>query len=402
MALVFTAAACSSGGEGLSSSGDGERPRAVGGEGAPATCQDDRVVEIEQVESTAREDVPSALQDRFDGAFPEPLVDPDEIRSGGPPPDGIPSIDEPKFVRQCSVDWLTTSEPVLSMEVEGEARAYPLQIMTWHELVNDTVAGVPVTVSYCPLCNSAIAYDRRVGDRVLDFGTSGSLFNSALVMYDRQTESLWSHFTATAVVGVLTGTELDVIPVQTISFADFRQAHPEGLVLSRDTGFDRAYGRNPYTGYDDPSTSPFLFDGEFDDVLPAKTRVLTVERGGDAVAIVLEPLLEERVLEFEVGGADLVALAKPGTSSALDRATVSEGRDVGATGVFVPEVNGQRLTFVAIGEGFRDRQTGSTWDVLGQATAGSLEGAQLEAVPHLDTFWFAWSAFQPDTEILLG
>ena len=138
-------------------------------------------------------------------SFPPPLVDVSRIRSGGPPPDGIPPIEDPKFDIASGVDWLEETEPVLFVEVDGDARAYPLQVMTWHEIVNDTFGEIPVTVSYCPLCNSALAYDRRLEGRVLDFGTSGRLFNSSLVMYDRQTESLWTHFDGRAVVGALTG-----------------------------------------------------------------------------------------------------------------------------------------------------------------------------------------------------
>jgi hypothetical protein len=221
-------------------------------------------------------------------------------------------------------------------------------------------------------------------------------------MYDRQTESLWSHFTAGAVVGFLTGTELDLFPLQTVSFADFRAAHPTGLVLSRDTGFDREYGRNPYTNYDNPASRPVLFRGEYDRVLPAKTRVLTVQHGGEAVAIVHAALVDRRVLEFDIGGETLVALAKPGTVSALDTRSIVDGRDIGATGVFVPGADGQSVTLSAEGGAFRDVETGSTWNVLGRAVEGPLRGSQLQPVEHLDTFWFAWSAFQPETTILLA
>lgn len=388
-------AACSLGADG----GGDESARGVNQEVVAATCADGSVVAVDRVESGDRRDVPSALDDREDDRFPDPLIDPDEIRSGGPPPDGIPPIDDPKFVRQCSVDWLTASEPVLDLQIGDDARAYPLRIMTWHEIVNDTIDGVPVTISYCPLCNSAIAYDRRVDGDVLDFGTSGQLLRSSLVMYDRQTESLWSHFTATAVVGSLTGTALETFPVQTISFDDFRGAHPDGLVLSQDTGHSRDYGRNPYSGYDDPSASPFLFDGDADDTLPPMTRVIGVERRGQAVALLLDRLLDQRVTTFEIGGETLVAWVKPGTASALDASSIPDGRDVGASGVFVPEVDARALTFRADGETFRDDETGSTWNVLGHAVAGPLEGRRLEAVTHLDTFWFAWSAFQPETEV---
>lgn len=392
-AVLLTA--CGGGGSGGST---GEARSASAGT-AEATCSDSARVQVEQVASSPVEQVASALLNPTDEDFPPPLVDPAELVSGGPAPDGIPAIDEPKFVRQCSVDWLTADEPVLALEIEGDARAYPLRIMTWHEIANDTVGDVPVTVSYCPLCNTGIAYDRRAEDRVLDFGTSGKLYNSALVMYDRQTQSLWSHFTAEAVAGLLTGTMLETIPVSTVSFADFRRAHPDGLVLSTDTGFDRDYGANPYSGYDDPDGSPFLFDGEADPALPEMTRVVGVLEGGEPVALVSERLVEERVVEFEAGGEALVALGKPGTASALDASDVAEGRDVGSTGVFVPVVNGQRLSFAAAGDEFTDDPTGSRWDILGRAVSGPLEGAQLERVQHVDTFWFAWSSFHPDTRV---
>ena len=170
------------------------------------------IVAVEQILGTPLEaGLASALTSMDNPRFPEPLVDIERIRSGGPPPDGIPPIDSPVFQTADSVDWLQCNEPVLVLQVGDDARAYPIQVMTWHELVNDTFGDVPVTVSYCPLCNSALAYRRDLGDRIFTFGTSGRLFNSSLVMYDRQTESLWTHFNGAAVVGVLTGTQLELL-----------------------------------------------------------------------------------------------------------------------------------------------------------------------------------------------
>ena len=363
--------------------------------------------ELDTIESSPPDIIASGLEihrnQSSPDTVPEPLVAFDEVRSGGPPPDGIPPIDQPKFVRVGDVDFLADNEPVLALEIDGDARAYPVQIMTWHEIVNDTVGGVPVTVSYCPLCNSAVAYDRRLGDLVLDFGTSGLLYNSALVMYDRQTETLWSHFTGEGVIGELTGEDLQVFPVATVSWATFRDADPDGVVLSRDTGFDRDYGRNPYPGYDDVDGVPFLFQGEVDGRYTAMTRMVGIERGGGALAVPLVELEEARVAGAAVGGTDVVVWWTPGTNSALDSSVISEGRDVGATGVFVPEVDGQLLTFSAVDDSsFTDAETGSTWNVLGQAVDGELAGAQLTAVPHVDTFWFAWSTFRTDTEVLTG
>ena len=202
----------------------------------------------DQIEPGAREDTASALEDPRHPSFAEPLLDPDLVVSGGPPPDGIPAIDEPTFQRADQVGWLEDEEPVLSLTVGEETRAYPLQVMTWHEIVNDTVDDVPVAVTYCPLCNSGVAFEREVDGRVLSFGTSGMLYADNLVMYDRQTESLWPQLTGQAAIGALTGQQLVAIPMGVVAWTDFRDANPTALVLTRDTGFDRPYGSNPYVG----------------------------------------------------------------------------------------------------------------------------------------------------------
>ncbi len=261
-----------------------------------------------------------------------------------------------------------------------------------------------MAVTYCPLCNSALVYDRRLDDRVLEFGTSGLLLNSSLVMYDRQTETLWSHFTGAGIVGELTGEELETYAVATVAWGTWRDANPDGLVLSRDTGFDRSYGQNPYPGYDDVNGRPFLYEGEVDGRYTAMTRIVGVERGGEALGVPLASLQETGVIESELAGSALVVLWTAGTASSLDAFDVAAGDDVGATGVFVPVVDGETLTFAAAdggtGDTFVDAETGSTWNVLGQATDGPLAGAQLEALPHVDTFWFAWSAFRPDSAVI--
>jgi len=366
---------------------------------APATCQADPSP-AERVEPGVREDVPSALDNSSAEGFPPPLIELSDIRSGGPPPDGIPPLDEPLFIPVCAVDFLADNSPVAALTVGGETRAYPMQILTWHEIVNDVVDGIPVSVTYCPLCNSAFAFDRRVGDRLLDFGTSGDLYRSNLVMYDRQTESLWIQFSNQAVVGALTGTTLETFPMKIISWADFRDARPDSLVLSQETGFSRSYGRNPYPGYDNVDTSPFLFDGENDDRLLAKTRIVGINHNNDAVAIVREDLVELGVMHLEIGGDDLVVLAKAGTASALDASSIDDGRDVGAAAVYLPFADGQQLTFTATGSGFTDAETGSTWNILGESTDGPLAGEQLVPIDSDDSFWFAWGTFRPDSRIL--
>lgn len=396
VAIAVLAAACSASDPEASGRRDGA---ATDGAAAPDAAGG---VEVEQIPGGPREDVPSALDDPTNDAFPAALVDVDDIRSGGPPPDGIPPIDEPRFVRPGTVRDLEDREPVIAFELDGDARAYPLEILTWHEIVNDTVAGAPVAVTYCPLCNTAVVYDRRLNDRVLDFGTSGRLYQSALVMYDRQTESLWAHFTAQGLVGVLAGQRLDTYPASIVSWASWRDANPDGLVLSRDTGFDRDYGRNPYPGYDDVGRQPFLFQGEVDGRLAAMERVVAVGRGADPVAVRLDQLADAGVVNVRLDGERITVWHLPGTGSALDDADTAGGRDVGATGVFRPEADGQPLTFERDGDVFVDDETRSRWNIFGAAIDGPLGGQRLEPVEHVDTFWFAWAAYQPDTRIEPG
>jgi len=322
----------------------------------------------------------------------------DELLSGGPPRDGIPSIDDPQFVpAEEAAGWLAGNEPVIALEIGGDARAYPLQILTWHEIVNDVVGEVPVIVTFCPLCNAAITFDRRLDGQVYEFGTSGLLRNSDLVMYDRTTESLWQQLTGEAIVGELAGQQLTFLPSSIVSFAEFRQAYPTGLVLSRETGYSRDYGRNPYAGYDTIGQSPFLFDGELDGRLPAMERVVTVALNGVDVAYPLSVLSEVHVIDDTEGGVDLVVWHLPGASSALDASVIAEAADVGATGVFDPHLDGQRLSFIFEDDAIVDEETGSTWNVLGQAVDGPLAGKSLTPIIHGNHFWFAWAAFKPDT-----
>ena len=335
---------------------------------------------------------------------PEPLVNPDDIISGGPPPDGIPPIDDPQFVTASDVRFLDDQEPVLAVEVNGEAKAYPLQIMTWHEIVNDEVGGVPVTVTYCPLCNTGIAFERPTIDgELLDFGTSGKLYNSNLVMYDRETETYWMQATGQAIVGQLTGEQLTFVPARILSFGDWRAEHPDALVLSRDTGHDRPYGENPYAGYDS-TDQPFLFTGKPDPRLPATARVLGIARAGDVVAFPYEAVREDAVngsavVMERVDGEPVAVFWKAGTASALDSMEIAEGRDVGAIAAYRPEADGRVLSFEARENGIVDVETGSVWSILGRAVSGPLAGEQLVPELGIDSLWFDWAAFHPDTRI---
>jgi hypothetical protein len=256
--------------------------------------------------------------------FSKHSVDWHEILSGGPPKDGIPSIDRPRFKPASAETQLSETEPVIGIELHGDARAYPLRILIWHEIANDVVGGIPVAVTYCPLCNSAIVFDRRLGGLILEFGTTGKLRNSDLVMYDRQTESWWQQFTGEAIVGELTGQSLKLVPARLESFALFKERHPQGQVLIPESASLRAYGRNPYTGYDS-SARPFLYTGELPKDINPMVRVVVARSLGVPVAVTLD-LVRER-LRVAVG--DITLSWREGQNSALDTSTIQSGRDVG-------------------------------------------------------------------------
>ena len=311
----------------------------------------------------------------------------------------------------------------MSLEIDGEAKAYPLAILMWHEIVNDELGGIPVTVTFCPLCNTAIVFDRRLDGEVFDFGTSGLLRNSDLVMWDRQTESWWQQITGEAIVGELTGTKLTFIPANVISWGDFREIHPQGQVLTRETGFIRNYASPPYRGYDEIGSTPFLFSGEIDDRLDAMERVVGLAIDGQNMAypfILLEanPVINDTVggqelvvfytggtlsldamervvglaidgqnmaypfilleanpvINDTVGGQELVVFYTGGTLSAFAGRGVPN-RVVGSTGMYVPFVEGQKLTFKIQDALIVDEETGSKWNILGQAVEGPLEGS---------------------------
>lgn len=365
---------------------------------------DASVIQLEEMVASPRQDVPSALRDPQNEALPAATIDRNDLLRGGPPPDGIPAIDSPKFQRADSVQWLQPGEPVIALKTESGARAYPVQILMWHEIVNDVADSRPIAVTYCPLCNTALAFDRRVDDLIVDFGVSGLLFNSDLVMFDRQTESLWPQIEGEAVAGVLTGTELDRIPVQTISWQTFLDQHPDGWVLSRETGFNRDYGRNPYVGYDAPGSRP-LFPTTGDDArLEAKTRIIGVETADGSIALPWDETRNAGAVNLDIdpgtGDAGIVVWVVGETNSALDSADISEGRPIGMSGVFESQAAGQDLTFIVTDGQIIDEQSGSRWSATGEAIEGPLAGEQLIPVAHVDTFWFAWVAFHPDVVLL--
>jgi hypothetical protein len=259
--------------------------------------------------------------------FSKSSVQFDEIFSGGPPRDGIPSIDDPKFVGASEVKDIEDREPVIQFGLGDDVRAYPLRVLTWHEIANDVVGGAPVAVTYCPLCNAAIVFDRRVDSRVLEFGTTGKLRHSDLVMYDRQTETWWQQFTGEAIVGELAGENLKFLPSRIVSFGAFRAVYPGGPVLvPNDPGF-RDYGRNPYASYD-TATAPFLFGGELPENIPAMAYVVVVRTERKPFIVSLEKI---RADGFEQDGYRIAF--ESGVASALDHSTIAKGREIGTVRV---------------------------------------------------------------------
>lgn len=327
-------------------------------------------------------------------------IDLSELISGGPPKDGIPSIDQPKFISSVQADsWIGPDEPVISFQLNDTARAYPLQILIWHEIVNDNFGDTPVLVTFCPLCYSAIVFDRRIDGKTHQFGVSGFLRHSDMIMFDRKTESLWQQFTGEAIVGEYTGKQLRILPSQIISYRQFKEAHPDGEILSKDTGVDRPYGRNPYSGYDDINNTPFLAGDIEDDRLKPLQKVIGVRIKDQKKAYPYPVSQREEVINDELADEPIVVFHIEGARSALDAPEISNSRKDGSTGAFSRTVNGETLTFSYDGSSIKDRETNSTWNVTGEAVSGPMEGEKLEPLVFGDYFAFAWLVFWPETKI---
>ncbi len=289
--------------------------------------------------------------------FSRSSVDFAEIFSGGPPKDGIPAITGPRMLRVADETSLAPLEPVVVVELDGETpRAYPIRYLTWHEIVNDRIGDTPVAVTFCPLCNSAITFDARVGERELEFGVSGKLRFSDMVMYDRNTESWWQQFVGEAIVGELQGARLTVLPSWLENWASYAARHPGGLVMAQPTGHRREYGRNPYANYD-RSTTPFLYRGD-----PPPHGVRSLSR---VVAVGDRAWPLGRLAEAGELIEDGVRLTwRAGQASALGASEIAKGRDVGNVRTY-------------------DAETG-------------------EAIPHDVAFAFAFHAFHPEGRWMLG
>lgn len=327
-------------------------------------------------------------------------VDLKEIISGGPPKDGIPALDNPKFVSiEEAKIWLGAKEPVISLVIDGEARAYPLQILIWHEIINHKFKSVPVSVTFCPLCYSAIAFDRRLDGKIYNFGVSGMLRHSDMIMFDRETESWWQQITGEAIVGDLAGKKLKQIPAQIVGFNQFANSFPEGLVVSKDTGYRRDYGRNPYVGYDNINQKPYFPVGKSDKRLKPMEKIIVVEFDGISKAYPHKTTRKMRVINDKIKSQNVVIFHKDGANSALDAGQIKDSKDIGSTGVFKSEIEESKLNFTFASGVFIDDKTKSKWNVFGKAIDGKFKGRQLKQIQHGDYFAFAWLTFRPRTKI---
>jgi hypothetical protein len=329
-------------------------------------------------------------------------VDPGEFLVGIPavdPRDRIPPIDTPRFEPIEAADWLDDREPGALVQFNDEVRFYPLSILTRHEIVNDRYGDIPVAVTFCPLCNTALTFDRRVDGEALRFGVSGLLRKSDLVMWDDATTTLWQQITGEAVVGELAGTQLEIISTAIVSYGDAKESFPDALSLATDTGFGINYGANPYEAYSS-SNQPFLFDDDPDPRFPALSRVVGVSVDGVDKAYPFELISEKGAVNDVLGDTPIAVLWGGETADALDSSTVADGQAIGSGIAFDRTVGGQTLTLSTSGEDlFTDAETSSTWNLLGQAVDGPLAGEQMDTVSHRNEFWFAWASFFPDGDV---
>lgn len=326
-------------------------------------------------------------------------------------PKGLfPIIDYPAFVaKEAGLQSFFKHEPVISVAINGMAKAYPLNMLTFHEMSNDTLAGIPILPTYCPLCNSGIVYDRRLNyqnkDYLLEFEVSGFLRNSDMVMYDRQTQTWWQQLMGEGIVGDLAGAELTIVPSLIISVEEFFERYPNGLILSKETGHEKAmerYGTNPYYHYDSLSKDPysrFFDEGNVDDRLPAMERIVDIQDDGKYKVYPFPAVAKAGVINDTFGSKHVAVFFQSGTVSNMDEKDLSQSRDVGSVTVFNSMLKGQILTFKKKGDYFQDDQTNSKWDITGKCIKGKHKGRHLMIEPHSNHFAFAWLAFYPDTVI---
>lgn len=301
------------------------------------------------------------------------IVPESKIVSGGVGKDGIPSIDEPKFVSTQEATFLKEEDKVIGVSINGVAKAYPLSILVWHEIVNDEINGLPIAVTYCPLCFTSMVFERSIDGNIVEFGVSGKLYNSNLVMYDRTSDTLWSQGLGVGIAGEHVGYKLKKIPFDVTEWRYWKEAYPDTLVLTQDTGALRPYGVDPYGDYYIRDDILFPVDHR-DDRLKPKTLVY----GIDNKAYTFDAIAREKIINDE----DRVIISIDGLVRAFDRS-----------------IDGKRLEFILDGNIIKDKETRSMWNIEGMAIEGSMKGKKLDRLVLEPSFWFSWASFYKDTEI---
>jgi hypothetical protein len=315
------------------------------------------------------------------------------------PAGAIPPIDTPRFESPATARvWLGGRAPVIVVRVGGDVRAYPSAILQWHEVVNDVVGGRPLLISFCPLCNTAVAYERSFGGAAHLFEVSGQLDAGAAVLLDRATGSTYTQPTGEQLGGPREVSALRWYPSDLLPLDEATAAYPQLRVLSRPAGTDHDYGTTLYSGVDSAGR-PLGSNGFLDTRVPVKTRIVGVAVAQAARAWRYDRLAALGVLNDRVGASPVVVIFRPATASIGDEGSLSGARAVGSAGVFDPRVAGRVLHLRKTGQTLTDGETSSTWNLAGVATAGPLTGTHLRIVRHIDTYWFAWTAFYAQTSL---
>ncbi len=321
----------------------------------------------------------------------------------------FPAIDYPDFIyKDEALKKFYNHEPVIAININNEAKAYPLNMLTMHEISNDSLGGVPILPTYCPLCNSSIVYDRRLNYRgenyLLNFEVSGMLRNSDMIMADNITETWWQQLTGTGLVGKLAGAELTIIPSMVISVNDFFERFPEGKILSpnMETSAKKNYGKNPYIGYDRKNNLPYasFFNlKKIDSRLAPMERIISVEGKSGYKLYPFSAISKKGIINDSYDGKNIVLFYRKKTVSVLDKSNIRGSKLIGSATVFLSNLEGEQLEFKKKKETFIDLQTKSIWDITGKCIEGVHKNKQLVPVIHSNHFAFAWLAFHPESII---
>jgi hypothetical protein len=321
----------------------------------------------------------------------------------------FPTIDYPNFIGKAEgLKSFFEHEPVISVTIDGKSKAYPLNMLTMHEISNDSLGRIPILPTFCPLCNSSVVYDRRLNhggqQYILEFEVSGMLRNSDMVMADKQTQTWWQQLMGFGLVGDLNGAELDVIPSMVVSVKDYFERYPNGKILSPNTGTEaeERYGTNPYTNYDSLGNTPWerYFDqSKLDTRLPAMERVIDLEGENSYKIYPFSIIAKKGALNDRYDEKNIVIFHKKGTVSVLDKNDISKSKSIGSATMFSSDIDGITLTFQKVDEDFIDNETGSIWDITGRCINGKMKGKELIPERYSNHFAFAWLTFHPESEI---